>query len=51
VLTAIEAFTAMEGRPPNGEAELVGTFLREPSPSYDIAADGTVTPAAGSTCT
>lgn len=49
--TAIEAFVAMEGRPPTDEAELVGTFLRAESPSFDVAPDGTLIPAPGSTCT
>jgi hypothetical protein len=50
LLIAIEAFTAMQGRPPTDETELVGTFLREPSSAYDIAPDGTLIPVAGSPC-
>jgi hypothetical protein len=48
---AVEAFTAMEGRAPLHEDELVGNFLREPSVVFDISPDGLVVPAAGSPCT
>jgi hypothetical protein len=48
---AVEAFWAMEGRAPTTEDELVGTFLREPSPAYDISPSGEVIPATGSPCT
>jgi hypothetical protein len=47
--TAIDAFTAMEGRPPSDETELVGTFIREVSIGFDISA-GALVPAPGSPC-
>ena len=47
---AVEAFWAMEGRAPASEDELVGMFLREPSPAYDISPTGEVIPATGSVC-
>ena len=39
---AVEAFTAMEGRQPQSEDELVGMFFREPSSVFDISPDGLV---------
>ncbi len=47
---AIDAFTAMEGRPPTDETELVGNFIREPSNGFDISPQGMVVPAPGSPC-
>ncbi len=47
---AIEAFTAMEGRPPTDETELVGIFLRETVVGFDISAQGLPVPASGSPC-
>jgi len=47
----VEAFWAMNGdtRPPT-EAELVGSFLREESPMFDLDPAGNVVPSAGSVC-
>lgn len=48
---AIDAFTAMEGRPPTDETELVGTLIRDQVIGYDISAAGLPVPAPGSPCT
>jgi hypothetical protein len=49
---AVEAFYAIEGRYPTTERELVDAqVLREEVTSYDVAPDGVITPAPGSTCT
>lgn len=47
---AIDAFTAMEGRPPVDETELVGTYIREASVGFDISPEGLPVPAPGSPC-
>ena len=47
---AVEAFTAMNGRPPQNEDELIGTFLRSAVIAFDLSPEGLVIPAAASPC-
>ena len=46
----IETYTALTGVAPT-EVQLVPDYLREESALFDLSADGTLTPAAGSICT
>ena len=47
---AVEAFHAMNDRPPESEQELVGAgLIRQPSDEFDLT-NGEVTPAPGSVC-
>jgi len=48
---AIEAFTLMQDGPPTAEADLVGDYIREESPLFDLDPTGAIVPAPGSTCT
>ena len=47
---AVEAYTELNGVPPASEADLVGAWLRTGVQRYDLAADGTVVAAPGSSC-
>lgn len=49
LLQAIEAYTLLEGAPPQ-ESQLAPDYLREESTLYDLDATGAVVPAPGSTC-
>lgn len=47
--TAVETFTLLEGRAPDGQDDLVPDWLRAPSELWDVV-DGEIVPAADSPC-
>jgi hypothetical protein len=48
--TAVEAYTALNGAPPATEAELVGDWLREESPRWDLDPSGAIVAAPDGGC-
>jgi hypothetical protein len=50
ITLAVEAFTAMNGQPPQNEDELIGTFLRSAVIGFDLSPEGVVIPATDSPC-
>ena len=50
--TATDLYFALNGTMATSQAELVdGQMIVEPSPRFELTADGTIVPAPGSPCT
>lgn len=47
---AIESFRALNGRLPTDESELVGMFIVNEVPDYDVGANGSVVPSLTGRC-